>query len=84
MGLLAHLLYVYQACDNRFILAGAIQESRGTVPQQLFPTSMAINPFLVLLFSGKRKSGKDHITDLLQQRWVVIWLTYLTGLNLRW
>lgn len=26
------------------------------------------NPRLVLVFSGKRKSGKDHITDLLQQR----------------
>ncbi|XP_050726750.1 phosphomevalonate kinase-like isoform X2 [Eriocheir sinensis] len=29
---------------------------------------MASNPVLVLLFSGKRKSGKDHVTELLQQR----------------
>lgn len=31
-------------------------EAQGTVPR------------LVLVFSGKRKSGKDHITELLQQR----------------
>ncbi|XP_045130758.1 phosphomevalonate kinase-like [Portunus trituberculatus] len=29
---------------------------------------MARNPVLVLLFSGKRKSGKDYITDHLQER----------------
>ncbi|XP_042871968.1 phosphomevalonate kinase-like [Penaeus japonicus] len=29
---------------------------------------MAQNPKLILLFSGKRKSGKDYITDLLQER----------------
>ncbi|XP_063592251.1 phosphomevalonate kinase-like [Penaeus indicus] len=29
---------------------------------------MVQNPKLVLLFSGKRKSGKDYITDLLQER----------------
>uniref|UniRef100_A0A0P4W935 Phosphomevalonate kinase n=1 Tax=Scylla olivacea TaxID=85551 RepID=A0A0P4W935_SCYOL len=29
---------------------------------------MPSNPVLVLLFSGKRKSGKDYITDQLQQR----------------
>ena len=32
--------------------------SRGATPAQ--------NPRLVLLFSGKRKSGKDYITDLLK------------------
>ncbi|XP_042212952.1 phosphomevalonate kinase-like, partial [Homarus americanus] len=29
---------------------------------------MSENPVLIFLFSGKRKSGKDYITDLLQQR----------------
>merc|ERR1712038_1604551 len=28
----------------------------------------AQNPSLVLLFSGKRKSGKDYITDLLKEK----------------
>ncbi|XP_071525936.1 phosphomevalonate kinase [Panulirus ornatus] len=29
---------------------------------------MSDNPVLILLFSGKRKSGKDYITDILQKR----------------
>ena len=29
---------------------------------------MTDNPRVVLLFSGKRKSGKDYITDRLQER----------------
>ncbi|XP_029927849.1 phosphomevalonate kinase [Myripristis murdjan] len=28
----------------------------------------AVQPKLVLLFSGKRKSGKDHVTELIQRR----------------
>ena len=31
-------------------------------------TAPTDNPRLVLLFSGKRKSGKDYITDRLQER----------------
>ena len=31
-------------------------------------TASTDNPRLVLLFSGKRKSGKDYITDRLQER----------------
>ncbi|XP_069944620.1 phosphomevalonate kinase isoform X3 [Cherax quadricarinatus] len=29
---------------------------------------MSKNPVIIFLFSGKRKSGKDYITDMLQQR----------------
>ncbi|XP_030638506.1 phosphomevalonate kinase [Chanos chanos] len=29
---------------------------------------MAVVPKLILLFSGKRKSGKDYVTDLIQRR----------------
>ena len=32
-------------------------------------TAMALHPIAILVFSGKRKSGKDHVTNILKERY---------------
>ena len=43
------------------------------------------NPKLVLLFSGKRKSGKDYITDRLQvECYKIVYFVKLALLGTSW
>lgn len=56
-----------------------------TVPSVLFSDSVmstaGMKPSLVLLFSGKRKSGKDYITDLLKVKEMLIYQLKKVAMN---
>lgn len=46
---------------------GTRRRQEGDAFIKVIPRGMAVDPKLVVLFSGKRKSGKDYVVERLQQ-----------------
>lgn len=58
------------SCSRRAHIEHALMSVRSTTGDEEHTTVVMTpaQPRIVLLFSGKRKSGKDYVTDLLQHR----------------
>ena len=63
--------------------AKLIKKSKSENENLLGQESSPGQPCVLLLFSGKRKSGKDYVTDILQERWVC-YVTEEVTLGLLW